>query len=283
MIGAGIHDLGPEAYFMDPCVEPSLTARGIRTLLSEGPATFAARHPRLSAWPASLQMERAKDFGSVVRKLVLNRAAEIEIIQYPDFKKDAARHLRDRALADGKIPTTPGDYEAATLVAEAAIAALRSHFHRWPIGPSDATIVWQQKTTNGSAWCRTRVNQIDIKGGTLVTLVTSNSVSDAALSRRIANDGCDIHAAFAMAGAAMVLRRAVRFRIAAVQLSPPYRVRVKPLEATWLDAAYGSVSRAADLFESHLRSGEWTERDDESPLKPPAHLREALHVSEVPS
>ena len=159
----GIHAGVPEAaYHADCAPEPSLSNSLATILLAQSPMHAKHAHPRLRS-PADDEKPRdataAMDFGSALHKRLLGRGAEIEVIPFPDYKKDVAKDRRDEARQFGRIPILQKDMPRLDAAAEAAMAQMLDHqdcVDFFAPGQSEAVLVWQES----DVWCRGMVDRL---------------------------------------------------------------------------------------------------------------------------
>lgn len=283
----GIHDIDVEAYHRDElCPEVSLSSSGIRTLLNETPAHFAARNPRLTSWPDLVETpSREQDLGSVIHSLLLGKGAAFDVVDFDDWRKKEAQMMRDASRASGKIPMLRKTYANALQVAEKAAEHLTYLFHAWPIGQSERTMIWQRKTVHGPIWCRALVDHMS-EGAQLIDLkTTSRSIGDEDLKRKIAQDGGDIQAAWYTEGLATLfpeLAGRVKFTFIFIEVEPPFLPRPITLSENWLTRARFRIDRAADIFAKCLREDKWPGWPTElTTLSAPTYLETKWETEEL--
>jgi hypothetical protein len=87
-------------YFADPCPTPSLTQSLIKILIERSPEHAWTASPRLN--PQFEYDDDTKfDIGNVAHRLVLGRGKEIEVVDFPDWRKKEAQEAREtRPIAD---------------------------------------------------------------------------------------------------------------------------------------------------------------------------------------
>jgi hypothetical protein len=280
MIEPGFHDLPVELYHQDPCFEaygvPSLSSSGITTLLTQTPAHFKAKHPRLTEWPDYIEDSTpAQDLGSVVHALVLGKGAEIAIAEYNDWRKSAAQDFRDAARLNGQIPVLRKVYEQAEAIAYKATDKLTHHFGRWPIGEPELAAIWKRRTPSGEKiWCRSLNDMLDLRGGVIVDLkTTGRAIGDDDLAKKLAGDGADIQAAHYLNGLETLipeLAGRATFVFVVVEVDPPFDVRFATLRQRWLHMANMRIDRATDIFAECLATNEWKGWPETAELDPPS-------------
>jgi len=277
VVGVGVHSLDVEDYYADPAPEPSLSSSGIKVLLEQTPAHFRAQHPRLTEWPDYARPSTpAQDRGSVVHSLLLGAGRPVQVIDgYDDWRKKDARAKRDESKAAGYLPVLRKSYDEAKVIADHAEVALRQEFGVWPIGDSEQTMVWQRSTAHGPIYCRALDDHLAIDRGLIVDVkTTEESIADAKLWAKIANDGADIQNAHYLEGLESVhpdLAGRTHFKFAYVEVNPPYLVRIVELPTRWITLVAQVVDSAADLFAQCLRTNTWPKWKVASPQIPVWH------------
>jgi hypothetical protein len=154
----GIYEIGEDCYHADPCPNPSLSHSIAKMLLHRSPRHAWAAHPRLgnlSQKPANSAM----DDGSIIHKLILGKGSEIEVCDFKDWRKDAAKEARDIAREEGRIPVLAGDMPGLEACAKTALEQMRDHPDLaafFEAGKSEAVIAWRES----ARWCRGMVDRL---------------------------------------------------------------------------------------------------------------------------
>lgn len=261
-LGAGFHEIPSDVYHLDPCPEPSLSSSGIHRLLEYTPAHFAACHPRLTQWPdAPEDTSDAMDLGTVVHKLVLGAGMQFQVIDgYNDWRKDAAKALREEARANGLIPMLRHKFDEAERIAEYAIEGLKKRFGGWPLGRSEVAMIWQRQTEEGPAWCRALDDHLIDDRHTILDLkTTALSLSDRDIEKKIAY-GLDIQAAHYLDGYETLRPEAqgrAKFAFVFVETVPPYGVRTAYMPEHWLTLVRPALYRESATFAKCLATNTW--------------------------
>lgn len=99
----GLHLGVPHAaYHADPHERPSLSSHLTGILLSSSPAHARLVHPRFGGRGEQSSPDQIEN--SIMHDLLLGGGAEIVEVDAKDFRTDAAKKIRDEALAAGKNP-----------------------------------------------------------------------------------------------------------------------------------------------------------------------------------
>jgi hypothetical protein len=244
-------DLTAEQYHAD---RDSISSSGLRALLAPGcPAQFKydLDNPR--------PPKKEFDFGHVAHKLVLGEGSQVEIVDYPDWKKLDARNQRDAAYEQGLIPILAKDYA----VAEAMAEAVRQH----PIagglfapgtGRAELSLFWTDRETG--VRCRVRPDWLKELPG-LVLAADYKSCRDAnpeAVSRAIRDYSYHQQDAFYTDGIWAALDPAdVRFVFAFQSKTAPYLITVRELAQQDRDIGRARNQRALRLYADCQRTGIW--------------------------
>ena len=147
----GVYDkVPPEQYHADRLLkdEVTLSAGVAWTLISRSPAHAFIKHPRLN--PDFEPEEKAVfDMGKAGHNMALRQdfwREEIAILDFPDWKKKAAREERDEARAAGKHPVLIDQYERL----DKMIGVLEAHPQAgkaFKNGKPEQTFIWQCEET----------------------------------------------------------------------------------------------------------------------------------------
>ena len=255
-------DLTAEEYHADLT---SVSSSGLRALLDPGcPAQFHydRHHPQ--------PPKREFTFGHVAHKLVLGEGSQVEIVDYPDWKKLDAREQRDTAHDEGRIPILAKDYATAEAMAE----AIRQH----PIagglfapgtGRAELSLYWTDPATG--VRCRVRPDWLkEMPGITLgVDYKSCRDANPTAVSRAIRDYSYHQQDAFYTDGIWAALKpEDVRFLFVFQSKTAPYLITVRELADQDRDIGRARNERALRLYADCEATGmwpDWTGPVDEIP------------------
>lgn len=233
----------------------SVSSSGLRKLLAPGcPAQFKYERDNPQA------PKKEFDLGHAAHKLVLDDGPELEVIDFPDWKKQEARDLRDAAYAAGKVPLLAKDHDMVQAMAE----AIRQHPHAGPLfaagtGIPERSIFWTDKATG--IRCRCRPDWLKILPGlTLcVDYKTTTDASPAAVSKAIEKYGYHQQDAFYLDGleAAGLADDGARFVFVFQQKTPPYLITVRELAQHDRDIGRAKNERALRIYADCIATGTW--------------------------
>lgn len=248
-------DLPAAEYHADPCPSPSLSSSIAHVLLTRSPRHAWWRHPRLNR---AYEREEAEQFdlGTAAHAYVLQGVETFEVIDAPDWRKDATKALRDAARAAGKVPLLSHQWTAvrameATLQSQLAAVEAPRPFRA---GDPEVTLVWRE----GAVWCRARPDWLHADLRVIDDLKTTGmSAEPGAWSRSLFGAGYDLQAAFYLRGLRAVCGANALFRFVVVENTAPYAVSLVSLTPQALALADRKVSRAIELWGHCLDTNEW--------------------------
>lgn len=273
MIGTGIHDLHQDAYFADPCEQPSLTRSGIVTLEKATPAKFAAMHPRLTQWPEFAKPStRSQEIGQIVHRILLGAGSEFVVKDCSEFMNKngtpaktwgnaEASAWKEAEEAAGRIVIGRDLHREALNVAESLERVIGDRFGTdwYAAARFEQTLIWQRETAHGAIWCRARPDVllpfgiIDAK----VKVSAMRSLSDDDLARVIEANGGDIQAVWYPQGLQIATGSLLPFLFAFAEFEPSYDARLIEMDAEWAARVEYRIERACDTFAKCLYANEW--------------------------
>ena len=154
-------DIIERDYNNDPCPLPSLSASIAKLLVNRSPMHAMNKHPRLNKNFVEEEKEstRPMDIGTAAHKLFLGKGADVVVVPFADFRKDAAKQARDQARARGAVPILEDDMAAVHLMVEGIRDQLAgTRFAKcFADGKPEVTAAWQDR---GGVWCRIRFDYL---------------------------------------------------------------------------------------------------------------------------
>ena len=246
-----VDGLSAEAYHAD---RTSISSSGLRALLAPGcPAQFKydRDHPQAP--------KREFDLGNAVHTAVLGEGHDIVVLDYPDWKKAAAREERDAAYAAGKVPLLPKEKQQV----DAMAAAVRQHPLAGPLfapgtGIAERSLYWTDPATG--VRCRVRPDWLkQLPGLTLaVDLKTTKDASPEAVSRAIRDYSYHQQDAMYVDGIWAALQpEDVRFIFVFVSKTPPYLITVRELTDQDRDIGRARNERALRIYADCAATDTW--------------------------
>jgi hypothetical protein len=255
---AGIHpDIPSAVYHADPAPEPSLSAGIAHRLISRSPLHAQAAHPRLNP-DHKEEQGGILDFGSAAHSLLLEGLDICQIVEFDDWRKQAARDERDAARKSGLIPLLRKDYARMCELVEAVKAQI-AQLDVAPLplrdGKSEQTLVWQED----GVWCRARIDWLHDEADVMDDLKTTGTTANPYVwaRQRLFADGKDIQCAFYKRGLKATTGIDPDWRFVVCETEPPHAVSVISLAASALELADRKVERAIALWKRCIESGEW--------------------------
>lgn len=255
---AGIHDDFPAAdYHRDPAPEPSLSAGIAHRLISQSPLHAWTHQPRLN--PAFKEKEGGiLDFGSAAHALILQGIDICRVVEYDDWRKQAARDERDEARQSGLIPLLRKDYDRMVelcdtvkqQIARLDVAPLPFHD-----GKPEQTLIWQED----DVWCRARVDWLHAAGDVIDDAKsTGTSANPFVWARnRLFADGKDVQASWYKRGLKALTGIDAEWRFSVFETEPPYGLSVISLAPSAIEMADRKVARALELWKRCLDTDRW--------------------------
>lgn len=252
---ATIQIMPAATYHADPCSTPSLSSSIAQILINASPLHAYTAHPRLGNAPRD--SARRAEIGSVAHKLALGAGAEVAILDFKDFRTNAAKDARALALSEGKLPILTEDYDAAKALA-GPLAEAAQEYMGIPISDclAERVIIWQEAS---GGWRRAMIDLMTPDYRTLLDLKTTEaSAAPVACARRV-YEGYQVQDAFyrraadALEPAGMGLRR---FGFIFAEQSAPYAVS-PPIELSEAGQDLGrrQVERACKVWDECINSG----------------------------
>jgi hypothetical protein len=224
----GFYQMTAAEYHADPCPEPSLSSSMCCALMGTTPAHARLKHPRLNQ---AMVAETAEHFdvGTIVHAAFLEGRDVVEVLDYNDFRTNAAKDARDSARKAGKVPLLRKVWSDVDRMLAATRRQLDDHedgIAMFTEGLAEPVLVWQED----GIWCRARFDWLRVDGRMFAIddfKTTSTSADPETLSDRKAWDmGWDIQASFYRRGLHTLTGRTAGFRFAVQEIYEPYALSV---------------------------------------------------------
>lgn len=166
----GLYPHIDEDWYHADCVEGgSLSVSGAKLLL-QAPAKFD--YARRNGSKSSKSM----DTGTRVHALVLGKGAEhLKFLDFPNYKTKRAQEERDAAIANGKIPTLPHEWDEAQEISNAVLKHPTAG-GLFTEGDAEVSMFWRDEEFG--IWLRGRADYMTHFGG-LPTIVDFKTTADA--------------------------------------------------------------------------------------------------------
>lgn len=260
----GVYDISAEEYHADPCPEPSLSATVAKLLgPPETPRHAHWKHPRLNRH-FTPDEEQKFDIGKAAHALILNDALAFAVLDFKDYKKDAAKAERDAARAAGKIPLLADQFVRVHAMVVAARDQLLAHKDArgaFTNGKPEQTLIWQED----GIWCRARLDYRYDEGEHFENeffddYKTTEASADADVfsHRTIISVGHDVQAAFYLRGIkALGLAKNPKWRWIVQETYEPHALNVIAPMPGMIELADRKVSKAIATFRDCLAADHW--------------------------
>lgn len=249
-----VDGLSAEAYHAD---KTSISSSGLRALLNPGcPAQFKydRDHPQAP--------KKEFDLGHAAHLYVLGEGPELEVIDFPDWRKKDAQIQRDEAYLAGKVPLLVKDHDMVLAMAE----AIRQHPIAGPLftpgtGLAEQSLFWTDPRTG--VRCRCRPDWMPHRGDGRLVVVdykTAKAVDEAALQRAVYERGYHAQAAHYLNGVkALGLHgdQEPAFVFVFQAKTAPYLVHLVELDFPALALGAARNERALRTYAECERTGNW--------------------------
>lgn len=208
--------------------------------------------------------------GTAIGSLLQGGSAEVVMVPFDDFRTNAAREMRDAALAEGKTPITMRQMEQLGAAAD----AIRANLLDLGIvldGQSEVPLEWEEESRSGPVACRGRLDHV--KGLDIYELKSIGTASLEACRRQLYAMAYDVqHAAYTSGWGKSFPEKAgrERFTFLFFELEPPYSVTPLKLSGVFRELGWRRWRRAAEVWAECLASGVWPHYADRTlEVEPP--------------
>lgn len=243
-----IDGLSADAYHAD---RTSISSSGLRALLAPGcPAQFKYDRDNPSA------PKKEFDLGHAAHLYVLGEGPELEVIDFPDWRKKDAQIQRDEAYLAGKVPLLTKDHDTVLAMAD----AIRQHPIAGPLftpgrGVAEQSIYWTDPETG----IRCRIRPDWRRGPIIVDYKTIKDAAPDTISRAIKDRSYHQQDAFYIDGveAAGLAPDGARFVFVFQSKIAPYLVTVRELVDQDRDIGRARNQRALRIYKECETTGIW--------------------------
>lgn len=256
-LGEGFHAIPKGEYHLDPCPSPSLSASLAKVLVARSPAHAWYLHPRGGG--GKVEPTEAMDRGTLLDSLLLGGDTEICPIPHDDYRTNAAKQLRDHAIAHGKLPIIASKLGAAQEKADAIRAELAKRGIVFD-GLNQQTIVWTEQTAAGSIFCRGRLDHFKPEIATFYDLKCVEDASPRAVARKMVDFGHHIqHRAYTRGLEQILPQLAGRIRgiYVYVEPEPPFECTIAHPSGAMRALGEFDWTRAAEKWGVGVHTGIW--------------------------
>jgi len=246
---AGIHDGVPEhIYHSDPAPVPSLSRSIARKLIESSPAHAYATHPRLGGGlpTGPSASDDAMDVWTAAHSLFLEGSDIVVHIPFDSYRTNAAKEMRDIALANGKVPLKTAQYDAARRVVE-SLERFRHRTGLFTDGKPEQTLVWDE----GDHYGRCRIDWLpDDPSAPLLDMKSTGGLATIETwGRRAFEFGADIQASMYPRGCEFLRGEPPDGMLfVVVETNPPYGIRVFGLDPIAVEVGDAKAAAARALW-----------------------------------
>lgn len=170
---------------------PSLNYTTAKTIVVESPLHAYHQHPRLGGqkWEPTPESEA----GLVFHSLLLEGGKGLEILDFPDWRTNAAKAARDAARAAGKTPVLAEKLEESRAAVETIRARMLDLGLPPLTGKSELAVSWMERSKIGPVLCRAKLDHVIENVGVIMDIkTTGGGVSPEECARRIYDNGYDV-------------------------------------------------------------------------------------------
>lgn len=259
---AELHDWTEDEYHADPCEQPSLSQSIAKTLVTDSALHAWTQHPRLGGIPRP--PTKSLDDGTAVHELLLG-GDRIVAVDYPDFRKAAARIERDNAIEAGKVPICAPKLAELRDVAESLRVRIEAMGFDLDAGQTEASITWTEDSRHGPVLCRGRMDFVAPERGLIVDLKSARSANPKKLGKHFHDYGLDIQwAAYtrALEQHSPEMAGRVDFVFLCCELVPPYSVTPCRPNGEMRMLGNARWARAVDAWARCIRDDHWPDYTD---------------------
>lgn len=248
-----------DVYHEQPCIGPSISSSGLRTITEHSPAHYWCRSPLN---PDRVETKEAEHFvfGRGAHHLLLGEDDfSTHFICRPDtfdsWRTNASKAWKAEQEAAGRTVLLPSQLDvirgmARSLSKNALIQAGILN------GNIEQSFVWKDKETG--VWLKSRPDAVPNDSGDFCDLKTTTDVTYDELSRTIGVLGYHQQAALVGEGYKIITGRPMTsFSFCFVEKDPPYSVRIVTLKECDLDRGMKQNRFAIRQFADCLDKNEW--------------------------
>lgn len=251
------------AYHADDLEGSPRLSRSIAVrLLQQSPLHAHAAHPKLGGQPIEepeedAQVQARLDTGSLLHLLLLGAGAQVAVIDFNDWRKDAAKAAREEARANGLLPVLAGKYYAA----QETVRAIRKSLERYGIvgGAYEPEVTGLWESTGGVA-SKVRMDWLSLAAGRILDIKVVERINLRAFEASVERYGLDIQASVypeAVMTAKPELAGRVGLEFLLVEKLPPHDAAIVPLSPALVDLGAQKWRRACGIWKRCLELDAW--------------------------
>jgi len=241
--------------------QPTLSASLACVLVERSPLHAWTLHPRLNPnWQPEPPADHF-DVGDVVHQALLEGVNNVEVVEYDNWRTNAAKDARAAAREAGKIPLLAKDAADVDQMINAARDQIVAH-QAWPPlldeGLSEVTLAWVEDGVH----CRARLDWLRDDHTIIDDVKTvAGSARPDVFARQLFKHGYDTKAAFYLRGVKAVTGVDALFRWIVIEKTPPYALSVVTPGPDVLALGDARVTEALRLWKGCVASNRWPAYD----------------------
>ncbi len=256
----GFYDMTAAEYHADPCPEPSLSASLACELTNTTPKHARLKHPRLTPQMAEEQAEHF-DVGTVAHAALLEGVDVVAILDFNDFRTNAAKDARDQARAAQRVPLLRKVWHDVERMLGETRAQLEAHEDGAAMfrdGLAEPVLVWQED----GLWFRARLDWLRVTASRRFAIDDYKTVSTCAgpetlSDRRFFDHGWHIKASFYRRGLHALTGCGAEFRFAVQETYAPFALSVLAPGPSAEMHGDAEVACAIERWRRGLRDNDW--------------------------
>lgn len=252
----GVYDIPADLYHEDPVPGGSLSSTGARKLLPPScPALFHFELGQPSVPKPHFEV------GTAAHQLVLGDGPELVLVDYPDWRTNAAKEEAAAARAIGAIPLKRPDFEKVHAMAD----ALREHPEAADLlapgsGAAEQSLFWQDQAAG--IWRRARVDWL--RPDKLIDYKSTAAADLDSIQKSVHTYGYHMQAAWYLDGARELglVPTGSEFVFIFQEKTEPYLVTVVTLDPVALRFGHDRNREAIDIYAYCRATGHWPAYSD---------------------
>ena len=234
---------------------PALSSSIAKVLLSRSPRHAWLEHPRLN--PDYMPEERATfDTGTAAHALLLEGVDRMAVLDYPDWRTNAAKAARDEARELGRIPVLAHQYANIQAMAEVAVKAISENAdlgYTLDDGKPEQSLFWREDETE----CKARFDWVSNDCKLIIDYKTTEINSPDAWMRSIPAQGYDLQAAWYLRALQKYSEMPANFVFLVQETNAPFACYFVGMSPTDLEIGHQKVEAALRIWGECMREGVW--------------------------
>lgn len=260
----GFYAMTAAEYHADPAPEPSLSASLACDLVTTTPAHARLKHPRLNPSAADDTAEHL-DIGTVAHAAFLEGRDAVDVLEFNDWRTQAAKTARDQARAAGKVPLLRKvwtDVEAMLMATRPQLNAHEDGAAMFRDGLAEPVLVWCED----DLWFRARLDWLRLSLRRRQFAIDDYKTTGASADPEQLSDsprspvwslGWDLKASFYRRGVYALTGYGAEFRFAVQECYPPFALSVVAPSPGAEMLGDMKVQMAIDRWRRGLRDNDW--------------------------